>query len=74
MEIDIVAESSDGGTLLVGEAKLTVKEGGAARLLSSLEENARNLPFAGRYAKIVTRLFVADNPPPGAVSLNWCEG
>jgi hypothetical protein len=73
MEVDLVAESSDGTTLLVGEAKLSLLESEAGRILAELDEKARNLPFASNYAKIVTRLFVAQNPPPGAVSLDWCE-
>ncbi len=73
MELDIVAESPDGDTLLVGEAKLSVREDEAPHLLSILESRAGNLPFSAKYKRIVTRLFVADNPPPDAVSLAWCE-
>ena len=73
MELDIVAESPDGDTLLVGEAKLSVREDEAPHLLSLLESRAGNLPFSAKYKRIVTRLFVADNPPPDAVSLAWCE-
>ena len=73
MEIDVVAESTDGNTLLVGEAKLSLTEGEAVGMLRKLEAKARQLPFADKYSQIVARLFVAHNPPSGAVSLDWCE-
>jgi AAA+ ATPase superfamily predicted ATPase len=73
MEIDIVAESLDGETLLVGEAKLSLSETEAVRVLRDLEANARQLPFASKYKRIVSRLFVAQDPPPPAVSVDWCE-
>ena len=74
MEIDIVAESLDRETLLVGEAKLALSANDAVRVLAELEAKARQLPFADRYKRVETRLFVAQNPPPGAVSIDWCEG
>lgn len=73
MEIDIVAESLDHETLFVGEAKLSLSEADAERVRAELEAKARRLPFAGKYKRIVTNLFVAQNPPPGAVSIDWCE-
>ena len=73
MEIDIVAESLDGGTLFVGEAKLALPKREAVHALRDLEAKASQLPFAGRYKRIVTRLFVAKDPPTGAVSVDWCE-
>ena len=73
MEIDIVAESLDGETLLVGEAKLSLSETEAVRVLRDLEAKARQLPFASKYKRIVSRLFVAQDPPPPAVSVDWCE-
>jgi hypothetical protein len=73
MEIDVVAESPDGRTLLVGEAKLAMPESEAPRRLSELEAKAKRLPFAGRYKQIEARLFVAQEAPAGAVSLGWCE-
>jgi len=74
MELDVVAESEDGKTLLVGEAKLSLTRAEAARCLSALKEKAAQLPFSRRYEKVVERLFVASNPPPDAVSQAWCEG
>lgn len=72
-EIDVVAESIDRETLFVGEAKLSLSETEATRLRAELETKARQLPFASKYKRIETGLFVAQNPPPGAVSLDWCE-
>ena len=73
MEIDVVAESTDRKTLLVGEAKLTLSPAEAEYARAELEAKAGNLPFAARYERIVTSLFVAKDPPPDAVSLDWCE-
>lgn len=73
MEIDVVAESLDGKTLFVGEAKLSLAKGDARRVLAELEAKAKQLPFAGRYERVVAKLFVAKDPPPGAVSVDWCE-
>ena len=73
MEIDVVAESTDRKTLLVGEAKLTLSPAEAEHARAELEAKAGNLPFASRYERIVTSLFVAKDPPPDAVSLDWCE-
>ncbi len=72
-EVDVVAESAEGDTLLVGEVKLSLSEVEAGHVLKNLEDKARQLPFADRYRKIVTRLFVAQDPPSGAVSIGWCE-
>ena len=73
MEIDIVAESLDGKTLFVGEAKLSLSKTEADRALRDLEAKAKQLPFASKYKRIVSRLFVAQDPPPAAVSIDWCE-
>ena len=73
MEIDVVAESLDGKTLLVGEAKLSLSKGDARNVLAELEAKAMQLPFVGKYKRVVSRLFVAKDPPPGAVSVDWLE-
>ena len=73
MELDVVAESLDHETLFVGEAKLTLPKEEVARTCAELEAKAKQLPFADRYKRIETRLFVAQNPPPGAISVGWCE-
>lgn len=73
MEIDVVAESVDCTTLLVGEVKLSLAESDVGCVLAELEDKARRLPFADKYSRIVTRIFVARNPPPEAVSLDWVE-
>ena len=72
-EIDVVAESIDRETLFVGEAKLSLSGSDAIRLRAELEAKARQLPFASKYKRIETGLFVAQNPPHGAASLDWCE-
>ena len=74
LEVDVVAESSDGKTLLVGEAKLKLTKLEAEHALSELEAKAKLLPFTARYKKIVARLFVAEKARDGEVSLDWVEG
>jgi len=73
MEVDVLAESSDGKTLLVGEAKLALSADEAARTLDVLKAKAANLPFADKYKRTVVRLFVAKNPPSNAIGSTWCE-
>lgn len=73
MEIDVVAESLDGETLLVGEAKLSLSATEADRVLHELEVKARQLPFAGKYKHVISRVFVAQDAPSAAVSVDWCD-
>ena len=73
MEIDVVAESVDRNVLFVGEAKLSLSGIEAEHVMRELVAKARLLPFADKYKRIEARLFVARNPPKGAVSLDWCE-
>lgn len=58
MELDVVAESPDGETLLVGEAKLSLTKAEAARARAELNAKAALLPFAKSYKRVVTKLFV----------------
>ena len=58
MELDVVAESADGETLLVGEAKLSLTKDEAARVRAELKAKAALLPFANNYRRVVTKLFV----------------
>lgn len=74
MELDVVAESADGRTLLVGEAKLALTGREAERVRAELAVKAALLPFAKDYDRVVTQLFVAKNPPNGALSAEWLEG
>lgn len=73
MEIDLVAESVDGRTLLVGEAKLALTKLEAEHAQRELQAKARALPFAADYDRVVTRLFVAKKCPVECVSLDWCD-
>jgi len=60
IEIDIIAESSDGKALLVGECKWTESEN-AARLIYELKEKVQKLPFA-KGKTIVPCLFLKTTP------------
>jgi len=74
MEVDVVAESSDGKTLLVGEVKLSLTATEARHALSELQAKAVLLPFASDYRKIETRLFVAEGGTFDCIDLGLLEG
>ena len=60
VDVNVVAESVDNSTLLVGECKWTNEEN-AMSLLNELEEKVKYMPFAaGR--KIVPALFLKKKP------------
>ena len=73
MEIDVLAESIDGKTLLAGEVKLSLTRREAEHALAELNAKVRQLPFVAKYEKIITRLFVAKKCPFDAVSLSWLD-
>ena len=73
MEIDVVAESPDGDALLVGEAKLALSKSEAKREMSELARKATMLPFASRYKRVETSLFVAEGGDFDCVDLSWNE-
>lgn len=58
MEVDVVAESVDGETLLVGECKLTASRPERESLLKTLVRKAENLPFRSKYRQVRCRIFV----------------
>ncbi|MHB8973239.1 MAG: ATP-binding protein [Pirellulaceae bacterium] len=59
MEIDVMAESSDGKVLLVGEAKLQADAAEIDDLRNQLRDKAARLPFANRYRSVETVVFSA---------------
>ena len=73
MEVDVVAESADGRTLLVGEVKLSLSRREAEHAMSELKVKAELLPFRMNYDRLVTRLFVAKGGSPEFVTLEWLE-
>ena len=73
MEVDIVAESHDGKTLLVGEAKLKLTKKEYEHELAELKVKAKLLPFAKDYEQVVVKMFVAQGGELGCVDLNWVE-
>ncbi len=74
MEVDVIAESSDHKTLLVGECKLALTAAEAKRVQHELEIKAQLLPFASSYKQIQTHLFVAEGGSFNCIDLKWCEG
>jgi AAA+ ATPase superfamily predicted ATPase len=68
MEFDVMAESGDGKTLLVGEAKLSATTAEVDRLKRQLKEKAARLPFAKRYRKVEAVVFLASAGHPTEVS------
>ena len=71
MELDIVAESPDRKTLLVGEAKLALTKSESERVMFDLQKKESALPFAAKYDWVVCRLFVADSAPIDALDVSW---
>ena len=63
MEIDVLAESTDGRSLLAGECKWTDNED-AGHLLKQLSEKAKKLPFVAN-KEIVPVLFLKSNKDSG---------
>lgn len=59
LEVDIVAESLDGQSLLVGEAKLSVGKSEWQRSSDRLHAKIARLPFAHDYRTVTPALFVA---------------
>ena len=68
MEFDVIAESTDGSALLVGECKWTAPEI-ASTLLHKLLEKAEKLPFA-QNKKIIPVLFLKNAPKDSAEGIN----
>ncbi len=60
IEIDVVAQSLDGSTLLCGETKLSLAGENVERIFFELERKSRILPFSCNYKKIVHFIFVSD--------------
>lgn len=60
IEIDLIAQSTDGKALLVGECKLAESEN-ATRLRFELETKVKKLPFA-QGKKIISCLFLKNSP------------
>ena len=59
IEIDLVAESEDGETLLVGECKLLADAGDKKRLLAELSRKVEQLPFRSKYHNVRLHVFAA---------------
>lgn len=73
MEIDVLAESEDGKTLVAGEAKLNLTKREAEHALSELKAKTAQLPFARNYRNIIPRLFVAKGGSYECLDLRWAE-
>ncbi len=66
LELDVVAESDDGATVLVGEVKWTAA-GDWPRIAAELERKAKNLPLV-KDQKVILGIWaptVPDRPAPG---------
>ncbi len=73
MEVDIVAESSDGRKLLVGESKLKLSRREFEHELAELKVKASLLPFSQNYEKVAVAMFVAEGGDFDCIDLRWCE-
>jgi len=63
MEIDVVAESEDRRSLLVGEVKLSVSSTDIPRIETDLVNKARRLPFLGTSVSILPFVFSVNQDP-----------
>ncbi len=57
LEVDVLAESADGKSLLIGEAKLSLRLEELPRVQQQLQEKADRLPFRSRYSQVLARTF-----------------
>ncbi len=64
MEIDIIAESVDGSTLLVGEARFSLGRKSLERAAGELERKSQSLPMANSYKRIVYKIFLVESRTP----------
>jgi AAA+ ATPase superfamily predicted ATPase len=69
LEIDVVAESADGRTLLVGEVKRRVSGRELRMLADNLRRKVERLPFADLYAAIEPMLFAGQIDEPADAPL-----
>lgn len=60
LEVDVVAESADRRSLLVGEVKTTARPAEVERAGLALKQKVERLPFARSYKRMLKRVFVAD--------------
>ena len=61
LEVDVVAESGDSESLLVGEVKTRATSSEVRRAEFALKQKAEMLPFRQSYKKVLIRVFVADH-------------
>ena len=73
MEVDIVAESFDGKTLLIGEAKLKLTKKEYEHELAELKVKYELLPFAKDYERVIVKMFVAQGGDYDCVDLKWLD-
>jgi AAA+ ATPase superfamily predicted ATPase len=69
IELDIVAESADGTSLLLGEVKLSLSAGKADKTRFELERKAQLFPLASRYQKVECFIFAANLQDKPSASL-----
>jgi len=59
LELDVAAESVDGKALLIGEVKWSIDARELDRAARELHEKAQRFPLAGRYERVIERVFGA---------------
>ena len=72
LEVDVVSESTDRGTLFVGEVKLRLDALESDRVAHELDAKVRRLPFAATYQQVITGVVAAapkrESQLPAAIS------
>jgi uncharacterized protein len=69
MEIEVISESVDRSTLLVGEAKLSLGRRSLDQAVGELERKSQTLPMANRYKRIVYKIFLVESKTPRSRSV-----
>ena len=60
LEVDVIAESTDKKSLLVGEVKSTVTARGLKKVEIELQQKVERLPISKSYHQVVKKVIVAD--------------
>lgn len=68
LEVDLLAESADGKTLLIGEVKLSLRAEEMQEVEQQLQAKAERLPFRSRFRQVLARVFPLTELPAGTAA------
>ena len=73
LELSLRPPEDCGRTSKIPAEDLALSEVEARHALAKLKVKAALLPFASRYERVETRLFVAEGGIPDCIDLSWLE-